>query len=120
MPEPQEKENVQRVVPFTFNDMLWLQLQEIGKRFDQVDKRIDQLDKRFEQVDKRIDQLDKRMEKLEEKVEKLDDKMEAIRQEINHNIHELRKDIQTSSNHGNIMTATVIGIALAVVYSILK
>lgn len=113
MPEPQEKENVQKIVPFTFNDMIWLQLQEIGKRFDQVDKRIDQLDKRIDKLEEKVErnrqELNARMDRHEEKIDKLADK-----------IDELRKDIQTSSNHGNIMTATVVGIALAVVYSILK
>ena len=38
MPEIKEKENSPKVVPLTFNDMIWLQLQEMGKRFDQIDK----------------------------------------------------------------------------------
>ena len=108
---PEIKENSPKVVPLTFNDMIWLQLQEMGKRFDQIDKRMDQLDKR-------MDKIENRMDKIENKIEKLDEKIENVRQEINSNINELRKDIQTSSNHGNIMTASVVSIALGVLYSI--
>lgn len=110
MAETQIKENVQKVVPITFDDLMWTQQKDLKSEVREARQELSQ----------RMDRIEKRMDKLEEKIEKLDDKIEVIRREINTNINELRKDIQTSSNHGNIMTATVIGIALAVVYSIIK
>ena len=110
MSEPQPKENSQKIAPLTFNDLMWTK---------QNDLRNEVRDTRQE-LGQRMDRIEKRMDKLEEKIDKLDDKIETVRKEINTNINELRKDIQTSSNHGNIMTASVVGIALAVIYSALK
>lgn len=110
MAEPQTKENAQKVVPLTFNDLMWTQQNDLRSEVRETRK----------ELNARMDRLETRMDKIEGRLDKLDDKIETIRREINTNINELRKDIQTSSNHGNIMTATVIGIALAVVYSILK
>lgn len=89
-------------------------------QFKDLQKRMDGLEKELDRVNIRLDRVENRMDKIEEKLEKLDDKIETIRRELNTNINELRKDIQTSSNHGNIMMATVISIALAVIYSVLK
>lgn len=78
------------------------------------------LQKRMDGLEKELDRVNIRLDRLEDKVEKIDEKLNAKIDKLTDNINDLRKDIQSASNHGNIMTATVIGIALAVVYSILK
>ena len=78
------------------------------------------LQKRMDGLEKELDRVNIRLDRVENRLDKLDDKIDDMRREVNANINELRKDIQSASNHGNIMTATVIGIALAVIYSILK
>lgn len=67
------------------------------------------LSKRMERLETRLDRLEMRLDKHDERIEKLADKIDA-----------LRTDIKTASNHGNIMTASVVGIALAVIYAVLK
>lgn len=67
------------------------------------------LSKRMERLETRLDRLENRLDKHEERLERLADKIDA-----------LRTDIKTASNHGNIMTASVVGIALAVIYAVLK
>ena len=78
------------------------------------------LQKRMDGLEKELDRVNIHLDRLEDKVEKIDEKLNAKIDKLTDNINDLRKDIQSASNHGNIMTATVIGIALAVVYSILK
>ena len=49
------------------------------------------------------------MDKLETKIDKLADK-----------IDDMHKELKSSSNHGQIATISTIGIAIAVIYSLLK
>lgn len=106
MAEPQTKENAQKVVPLTFNDLMWTQQNDLRSEVRETRK----------ELNARMDRLETRMDKIENRMDRLEDKLDRVADSVN----ELRKDIQSASNHGNIMTATVIGIALAVVYSILK
>ena len=75
---------------------------ELNARIDKLDTRIDKLDARFGKVDERIDKLDERISKLDEKIDGL------------------RRDMTTSTNHGQIANISTIGIALAVIYSLLR
>ena len=102
MPEPQFNRRTQTREQVNYGEVTHAQFKDLQKRMDGLEKELDR-------VNIRLDRVENRMDKLENKLDRLTD-----------NINDLRKDIQTSSNHGNIMTATVIGIALAVVYSILK
>jgi len=105
---PETKENVQKVVPLTFNDLMWTQQNDLRSEVRETRK----------ELNARMDRLENRMDRLETRMDKIENKIETMRQELNQNINELRKDIQTSSNHGNIMTASVVSIALGVLYSI--
>ena len=67
------------------------------------------MDKRLDQMDKRLDRVESRMDKLETKIDKLADK-----------IDDMHKELKSSSNHGQIATISTIGIAIAVIYSLLK
>ena len=82
--------------------------------------RMSATEKELERVNLRLDRVDRRMDKLDEKIERVNDKLDALRTEMQNGFKELRGDIKASANHGNIMTASVVGIALAVIYSILK
>ena len=82
-------------------------------QFKDLQKRMDGLEKEFDRVNIRLDRVENRLDKL-------DSKIEIVRSEINTNINELCKEIQSASNHGKIMTASVVGIALAVIYAVLK
>ena len=109
MAEPIKRERIRSSRRVTFNESNFSQEQELGKR---------------------MDRLEHRMDKLEEKVDKLDEKIDKTRNELNAKIDELNKGlyaridkladkIDSSSNHGQISNITTIGIALAVVYSLI-
>ena len=63
-----------------------------------------------------MDRIEKLMDKLEERLEKQDAKIDRLADKID----ELRRDIAAGTNHGQISNITTIGIALAVIYSVLK
>ena len=100
------QEQAPQTVTMTINDLIYAQVKDLGKRMDRLETRQDRLE---EKLDITRRELNARMDKQDEKIEKLADKIDA-----------LRNDMKSSSNHGNIMTATVVGIALGVLYSILK
>ena len=105
------QEQSQQFANITINDLIYAQVKDLGKRMDRLENRMDKFDARMDKLDEKIDttrkELNARMDKQDEKIDKLSDK-----------IDDLRKDLTTSSNHGNIMTASVIGIALTVIYAV--
>lgn len=92
----------EQIVRMTINDLIYAQQKELGKRMDRLETCMDRLEQR-------IDKLNERMDKQDEKIDRLANK-----------IDELRRDLMTGSNHGQISTITMIGIALAVIYSVLR
>ena len=113
MANTQAKEDAPKVVPLTFSDMIWLHLQETNKRMDRLENRQEKLEEKMETVRRelnaRMDKLDARIDKQGEKIDKLAEK-----------IDKLAEKMDSSTKHGNIMTASVVGIALAVIYFVLK
>lgn len=95
MPHPAPREKNRSTERFTFNELFLTQQQDTNKRLDQMDKR--------------LDRVESRMDKLETKIDKLADK-----------IDDMHKELKSSSNHGQIATISTIGIAIAVIYSLLK
>ena len=89
-------------VRISIHDLIYSQLKDLGKRMDRLEVRMDKLETR-------IEKLSERMDKQGEKIDKLSDKIEA-----------LRRDLMNGSNHGQIATISTIGIALAVIYSVLR
>ncbi len=147
MADTQAKEEVSKVVPLTFSDMIWLNIQETNKRMDRLENRQEKLeekiDKTRQELNARMDKLETRMDKLDEKIDtvrqelnarmdKLDEKIDTVRQELNarmdkqdakidklaEKIDKLADKMDSSNKHGNLMTASVIGIALAVIYAV--
>ena len=100
------QEQSPQVVTMTINDLIYAQVKDLGKRMDRLEKGLDntrqELNARMDRIEKRIDKQDERIEKLADKIDKLSAK------------------IDSSSNHGQISTITTIGIAIAVIYSVLK
>ena len=96
----------QQHVSISINDLIYAQVKDLGKRIDRLEKNLDVTRTEF---NARMDRIERRMDKQDEKIEKLADRIDA-----------LSNKIDSSSNHGQISNITTIGIALAVIYSILK
>ena len=113
MPEALPRERTRSAERFTFNELLWAQQQETNKRLDRVESRMDKLESKLEstrqELNARMDRQDARMDRIEEKIDRLADK-----------IDDLHKEIKSSANHGQIANISTIGIALAVIYSLLR
>ena len=95
----QTQEQVQQTVTMSINEMIFMQLRDLKES--------------QREMNNRMDRLERRMDKLEEKIDGLDKKFDA-------KIDKLASKIDSSSNHGQIANITTVGIALAVIYSLLK
>ena len=60
----------------------------------------------------RMERLEKRMDRLEEKIEKQDEKFERLADKID----ALRRDLSTGTNHNQVMTGSIVAIALSALY----
>lgn len=120
MPHPTSREKSRSTELPTFNELLYGQVKDVQERIDRVEKSLDR-------VNIRLDRQDARMDKLEEKIDRLDEKIDETRKELNERIDrladkidDLHKEIKSSANHGQIANISTIGIALAVIYSLLR
>ncbi|MBD3879354.1 MAG: hypothetical protein SR1Q5_06695 [Quinella sp. 1Q5] len=144
MPEPQAKENSSRIIPLTADDYIIMQLKDLKDEFrdsrKDLNARMDRLEAKQEttrkELNERMDRLENRQDKLEaklettrqelnERIDKVEAKLETARQELNERIDKvdakidkLADKIDSANKHGNIMTASVIGVALGVLYVI--
>lgn len=93
-------------VKITVNDLIYAQVKDLGNRMDRLETRMDKLEDRLDttrrELNARIDKVDERIDKLAEKIDGL------------------RRDMNTSTNHGQIANISTIGIAIAVIYSLLR
>lgn len=87
---------------------------------DMILMRLGDLKEGQRDLNQRMDRLEMRMDRLEMRFEKLDERIEANRKELNERIDRLASKMDSSSNHGQIATITTIGIAIAVIYSLIK
>ena len=78
-------------------------------QYKDLQNRIDRVEKELDRVNVRVDRIENRMDKLDTKLDKLSDKIDAMHNEI-----------KSSANHGQIATISTIGIAIAVIYSLLR
>ena len=95
MPQAQEQQQVN----ISVNDLILAQLRDLKES----------------QRDLKVELKDVRQELKENRKE-----LDELRKEINGRIDKLSDKIDSSSNHGQISNITTIGIALAVIYSLLK
>ena len=93
-------------VKITVNDLIYSQVKELDKRMDRLENRMDKLENHMDKLEERINKLD---EKLNDRIDKLAEKIDG-----------LRRDMNTSTNHGQIANISTIGIAIAVIYSLLR
>ena len=107
-----QQENVQQEVKLTINDLIYAQVKDLGKRMDRLETRMDRIENRLDttrqEFNARLDKVDARIDKLDERIDKLSEKIDG-----------LRRDMNTSTNHGQIANISTIGIAIAVIYSLL-
>ena len=90
----------------TYNELLWEQLQDTKAEVKDTRKELNQ---RMDRIETRMDRIEKRLEKQDEKIDKLADK-----------IDDLHKEIKSSTGHISIANISTVGIALAVIYAVLK
>lgn len=113
MPEPASRRKSNYATEPTFNELIWAQQQETNKRLDRMENRMDKLEAKIDKLDEKIDsvrkELNARIDKTDEKIDKLADK-----------INDLHKEIKSSTNHGQISNISTVGIAIAVIYSLLR
>lgn len=125
----------QQQVNISVNDLIFAQIKDLGKRMDRFEKALDvtrnDLNARMDRLEHRQDRLEEkfeitrrelnaRMDKQDEKIEKLDHKIDETRKELSNKIDDLHKEIKSSTGHISIANISTVGIALAVIYSILK
>ncbi|MBQ3442026.1 MAG: hypothetical protein IJG33_02145 [Selenomonadaceae bacterium] len=82
-------------VRISINDLIYAQQKDLGKRMDRLEQR--------------MDRLEQRMDKQDEKIDRLADKIDALHNEI-----------KASTGHISIANISTVGIALAVIYSVLR
>ena len=101
MPAPQLNGKSQTRERPTYTEILWEQLHDTKNEVKETRK-----------------ELNQRMDRLEHRIDRLEEELKSTRQELNANINDLRKVMQSSTNHGQIATISTVGIALGVLYSI--
>ena len=120
MPRPAPREKSRSTERLTFNELFLTQQQETNKRLDQMDKRLDQMDKRLDRVENRMDKLEEKLETTRQELNSRMDKQDAKIDKLADKIDDMHKEIKSSANHGQIATISTIGIAIAVIYSLLR
>lgn len=100
------QEQTRQVVNMTINDLIYAQVKDLGKRMDRLEHRQDRLEEKLETTRQEINQ---RMDRIENRMDKLENKIDALHNEI-----------KSSKGHISIANISTVGIALAVIYSVLK
>ena len=110
MPAPQLNDKIKTRERPTYTDMIWEQLQDTKTEVRETRKELNQrMDRIEEELKATRQELNARIDKQEEKIERLADK-----------IDDLHKEIKSSTGHISIANISTVGIALAVIYSIIK
>lgn len=106
----QEEEQPVRI---SIHDLIYAQQKDLGKRMDRLEQRMDKLEEKIErtrqELNSRIDKFEERLNKQDEKIDRLADKIDALHNEI-----------KSSTGHISIANISTVGIALAVIYSVLR
>ena len=103
-------------VKFTTNDLILIQLKDLKENVRDLRAEVKEIRAEVKEVRR---ELNGRMDKIEEEIK-------DVRQELNGRMDRLEGKMEKLSsrqdntlNHGNIMTASVVGVALSVIYFIL-
>ena len=100
----------QQQVNISVNDLILAQLRDLKE--NQRDLKVELKDVRQE--------LKETRKEFNDRLDKQDAKIDELRRELNERMDKLSNKIDSSSNHGQISNITTIGIALAVIYAVLK
>ena len=87
----------EKVVPLTRDDFIFMQMRDLKESIKDLHVEIKETRR---ELNARIDKLEERMDKFENKIE------------------DVRKETRSSARHSQIMTGTVVAIALGVLYFI--
>ncbi len=121
MPSPQLNSKTQNRQRPTYEEMIWENLQETKTEVRETRKELNaRVDKLEEEIKSTRKELNARMDKLEARMNNLDEKIDETRRELGNKIDDLHKEIKSSTGHISIANISTVGIALAVIYSILK
>ena len=82
-------------VKITVNDLIYANVQDLGKRMDRLENR--------------MDRLEAKLDKQDEKIERLADKIDS-----------LRRDLNVGTNHYQILLATLGGVFLTTIFFLLN
>lgn len=93
-------------VALSTDDLILIQLRELRETVRDIKGEVKDTRK---ELNDRMNRIEQRIDRLEERIAGQDAKLDR-----------LASKIESSSNHGQISTITTIGIALAVIYSVLK
>ena len=93
-------------VRMSINDLIYAQQKDLGKRMDRLEQRMEIT---RQELNERMNRLEQRMDKQDEKIDRLADKIDALHNEI-----------KASTGHISIANISTVGIALAVIYSVLR
>ena len=99
MAQQEIQEQARQVTNVSMNELIMLQLRDLKESDRELRA---ELKETRRELNARIDKLDERINKLDEKIDGL------------------RRDMNTSTNHGQIANISTIGIAIAVIYSLLR
>ena len=110
MPTPQLNGRTKSRERPTYSELVWEQMQDTKTEVRETRKELTaRMDRLEEELKSTRQELNARIDKLDERVDKLADKIDALHNEI-----------KSSANHGQIATISTVGIALAVIYSLLS
>ena len=125
MPTTQIRENsrVQHERP-NYGEVTYAQYKDLQGRIDRVEKELDRVNIRLDRIENRMDKLDT---KIDDTRKELDTKIDDVRKGLDAKIDKLadkidalHNEIKSSTNHGQIATISTLGIAVAVIYSLLR
>ena len=110
MPAPQIKDKIKTRERPTYEEMIWEQLQDTKTEVRETRKELNQ----------RMDRIERRMDNLEEELKATRQELNARIDKLADKIDDMHKEIKSSTGHISIANISTVGIALAVIYSIIK
>ena len=132
MPSPQLNSKIQTRERPTYEEMVWENLQETKTEVRETRRELNgRVDKLEEEIKSTRQELNARMDKIETRMDNLDGKIDETRRELSNKIDDLHKElgnkidglhkeIKSSTGHISIANISTVGIALAVIYAVLK
>ena len=90
------------MVRMSTEDLILIQVKDMRENLKDTRK---ELSERMNRIEVRMDKLEAKLEKQDEKIDRLADKIDT-----------LRRDLTGGTNHNQVMTGSIVAIALGVLY----